>query len=182
MQPGRSPLPQRSAGSAGSSPDLSASARSSSICRPPVAEAPTQSWIQRVRMLAHAPGSASQQLWPPPTFSTIVDCDGLSRFTTDDGLLIGGVHVVGTRELRRLAAGVVAVAAAIRAAHVLPEIDAERLDVGRGRCRPRVARACIRAAGHRVLGRRRAAAATGERNDAEHAQCGESSAASRQRG
>ena len=35
-------------------------------------------------MLAHAPASASQQLWPPPTFATMIDCDGLSRSTTPD--------------------------------------------------------------------------------------------------
>src|SRR4029453_5608965 len=32
-------------------------------------------------MLAHALASGSQQLWPPPTFATMIDCEGWSRLT-----------------------------------------------------------------------------------------------------
>ena len=126
-----SPCWRRRPGSAGSSPDPSASARPARSARPPVPAAPTQSWIQRVMMLAHAPGVgqpavvAAADLHDDRRLRRVVAIDDA------DGLLIRGVHVVGARELRRLAAGVVAVAAAVRAADVLPEVDAERLDVGR---------------------------------------------------
>ena len=44
--------------------------------------APIQPWIHTSMVEAHADGSATQQLWPPPTFSTKVDCEGLVRFTS----------------------------------------------------------------------------------------------------
>ena len=43
---------------------------------------PTQFWIHTSMVDAHADGSATQQLWPPPTFSTSVDCEGLVRLTS----------------------------------------------------------------------------------------------------
>ena len=44
--------------------------------------APIQPWIHTSMVAAQADGSATQQLWPPPTFCTSVDCDGLVRFTS----------------------------------------------------------------------------------------------------
>src|SRR5690606_36480146 len=59
-------------------------------------------------------------------------------------LLIRGIHIVGTGELWRLTALVVTAAATIRAANVLPEVDAERLNIRRRGRRARVARTGIR--------------------------------------
>ena len=52
-----------------------------------VAEAeppPNQFWIHCVIVAAQALGSATQQLWPLPTCSTNVDCDGSVTFTSDN--------------------------------------------------------------------------------------------------
>src|SRR5512138_504515 len=49
---------------------------------PPAAVAPAQFVIHVVRMLAHAALLASQQLWPPPTFTTIIESFGDARSTT----------------------------------------------------------------------------------------------------
>src|ERR1700681_1421436 len=44
--------------------------------------APIHAWIHTSMVAAQAEGSATQQLWPPPTLSTRVDCAGLVRFTS----------------------------------------------------------------------------------------------------
>ena len=85
---------------------------------------------------------------------------GLREIHDRVGRLVGEVHVVVARELRRLAAGVVAAAATIVSLDVLPQVDAEGLHVGVGRGRAGVGR---RQAGALVTGsdhRRRAAART----------------------
>ncbi len=44
--------------------------------------APIQAWIHTSMVAAHAEGSATQQLCPPPTLRMNSDCAGLVRFTS----------------------------------------------------------------------------------------------------
>ena len=92
---------------------------------------------------------------------------GLREVHDGVGRLVGEVHVVVARELRRLAAGVVAAAATIVGLDVLPQVDAEGLHVGVGRGRAGVVgdRRRLRDG---IVHRRRAAARTaGEDGDRE---------------
>ena len=91
---------------------------------PPVAVAPAQLRIQAVSVSAQAEAEASQQLWPPATLMTMRDWSGCVRFTIVLAAVVGEVHVVVARELRRLAARVVTAAAAVVRLDVLPQVDA----------------------------------------------------------
>ena len=70
-------------------------------------------------MSAQACVLASQQLWPPPTFCTISEVVGLRQVHDRERGAVGLVDVVGAREHRRLAAGLVAAAAAVRCGEML---------------------------------------------------------------
>ena len=63
-------------------PTVSSGGAVSLICVVPVAEEPAQLVIHTVSVSPQAEGEASQQLWPPETFCTIVDSLGCARFTT----------------------------------------------------------------------------------------------------
>ena len=98
-----------------------------------LADAPAQFWIHVVRMSrAGRRGSPASSCGRRPTFSTMVDCVGLRQIDDRVARPVGQVDIVGARELRRLAAGVVAAAAAIGGLDVLPQIDLECLHVGGG--------------------------------------------------
>ena len=133
--------PRRSSSSA--RPTASGGATSVTVVADVAPVAFAQLLIQVVKIWPQALGSASQQLCPPLTLTTMVGGRRLREIHDRVRLGVGQVHIVAAREVRHLRgrSRVVALSAAVLAADVVPQVDLEGLHVRRrgrrSRCRRR---------------------------------------------